>query len=148
MFQFQTILTRTPKSGKRNHGKYECDVCKKTFRFRSNFKSHRLLHEQPKMFQCRSCQKDLLVIAEGTGRMHVENLVKTGTGNPEIVCKDCCYGDNVPDAGGQKVVHGFMCDKCPRTFRLETNLKIHLKTHAIEKIRDILKGTTATLAAE
>ena len=130
-----------------NHEKYECDVCRKNFKFRSNLKPHRLLHEQPKLFQCRSCEKNLLVIAEGTDRLLVEKLVKPEAGSSEIVCKDCCYGENMPNAGGRRAVHSFVCDKCPRTFRLETNLKIHLKTHAIEKIRDILK-TSSRLTAE
>ena len=145
-------MIRTPKSGKKNHGKFQCDICQKNFRFRSNLKSHRLIHEQPKMFKCRSCEKSLLIVVEGADRLLVESLVKPETGSSEVVCKDCCYGDTTLKDGGRKLRkrrgHCFMCDKCPKTFGSETNLKIHLKTHAIEKIRDILKGTSSRFTAE
>ena len=65
----------------------------------------------------------------------------------QVYIRKCCHSDqkHVPTRGRVKK---FMCDKCARTFVLESNLRIHMKTHTIDKIRDILKASASVYAAE
>lgn len=91
------------------------------------------------------------MIAEGQGRLVVENLIKTGNGNTKDVCKNCCLSSRSLDnteRGTKAAERRFMCEKCARTFVSETNLKMHLKTHVIDKIRDILKTTSTRFSPE
>ena len=153
-FIFQAALIRTPKSRNNLPAKFECDICQKKFRFGSNLKSHQAIHEQQRLFECSLCQNNLLVTALRSGHLVTKTTLLDRSESMEhkaVTSNDCCHGYHHPGDLKEHIqskVRRFMCDKCARTFRSESNLSIHMKTHTIDKIKDILKATLSRFAAE
>ena len=144
---FQGTLVRTPKIISKPSTDFECDVCQKKFRFRSNLKAHQAIHDQQRIFECSLCQNSLIVTA-----LHNCHLVAKVVGQPENKNTDGCSDGHGHSRDtrthAQTRIRRFMCDKCARTFASESNLKIHMKTHTIDKLRDILKATSSRFTAE
>lgn len=144
----KVTLIRAQKTNTIPDTKFECDICRKTFRFISNLRSHRAIHDEQRSFECHSCQKSLLItLQEGGFIIHPSVVEKAENMDQQVDTRKCCHSDqkHVPTRGRVKK---FMCDKCARTFVLESNLRIHMKTHTIDKMRNILKASASVYAAE
>lgn len=120
---------------------YECDVCRREFRGRSQYEAHRRTH-QPKVVPCPGCGKMHRSIADTTShfetgycpscpgrdaaRRTVHRFVQGAAGGQRFLtgAPQLTYGDE-PSGGWQADGNNFRCPSCQRQFKTFGALMSH-----------------------
>lgn len=112
-------------SGKKE---FECEFCTKSFTHRGDLKRHLKTHRAQLPFRCSFCENRFGDIAE---QQTHENVCL----RRRFKCSICDFEapDNAVLQDHQTKHIGerrFICDNCPKAFKLRQHLVVHLKTHA------------------
>ncbi|KAB1273207.1 Zinc finger and SCAN domain-containing protein 5B [Camelus dromedarius] len=108
---------------------YECRVCKKRFRYESQFTLHQRTHTRERPFRCNVCAKGFMQPSD----LRVHQRVHTGE-KPH--CCDLCPKRFAHDSTlrAHKRVHTrekpFQCEHCDKAFSHRGNLNVHRRTHS------------------
>ncbi|XP_039879513.1 zinc finger protein with KRAB and SCAN domains 3-like [Simochromis diagramma] len=133
-----------------------CDICGKTFKFKSHMEQHYRVHTTQKPYACQTCgkcfiQSSVLSVhmrthtgekpysCERCGKRFRHNCsflahMRSHTGEKPYPCNVC--GKRFADSSSLKkhtVIHtaekSFLCEQCGKSFSGSRILKVHLKTH-------------------
>lgn len=110
-------------------GSISCEICDRTFLYKSQLEIHSLMHTGKKPFPCDICQKSF------RSRSHLLVHQRTHSGEKPFVCTVC---QKAFSRSNNLTVHmrlhtgerPYHCELCPKTFSEKTNLLSHLKTHS------------------
>lgn len=146
---------------------YECEICARKFRQKSHVNQHKKIHSGKKEFACEFCAKQFL--HRGDLKRHLKthraqlpfhcsfcadrfsNYAEQQS--HEQLCKfrpykcTICDFEAIDNANleAHKTKHigerRFICDICPKAFRLKQHLVVHLKTHVDEKDKKQIECT-------
>ncbi|KAL0275071.1 UNVERIFIED_CONTAM: hypothetical protein PYX00_003051 [Menopon gallinae] len=122
--------------------RFDCNKCKKSFKFFKCLKKHRILHEnEPESFICDICcnnnAKNFEFSSLKTLKSHIQRKHLQGTGG-KYKCNFC---NRTLISQGQLNAHfrkvhdntGASCQVCGKSFKNKTRLTDHLKVHNEEK---------------
>lgn len=121
---------------------YTCEVCSKTFKVASKYKTHVLQHSNPKPYECNICNNRYASKA-----FLNEHLLKH-EGLRKHICQKC--GARFAQAShlaAHRHVHGekkHACPECGRKFNRRDNMKVHRKRHFKDKKTGITKQKNAS----
>ncbi|XP_039905891.1 zinc finger protein 180-like isoform X1 [Simochromis diagramma] len=111
---------------------YPCDTCGKSFRVRSTWKRHLVIHTGERPYPCDTCGKSFS--RSGTLYIHM----RTHTGEKPYPCDTCGKSfsrssnlyDHMRTHTGEKP---YPCDTCGKSFSRSSNLYDHRRTHTGER---------------
>jgi KRAB domain-containing zinc finger protein len=100
---------------------FSCQMCKKKFKTKSNFRKHREVHRTTKDFECKTCGK--LFRFRNNLRIH----------------EQCVHGENLSFFFDSKMCstfsfnldedNNFTCSQCPKSFKAKRYLRDHERRH-------------------
>jgi uncharacterized Zn-finger protein len=79
---------------------YECNVCSKKFKYKSNLNTHLLIHVGRKSYVCEVCGKAFRTLGSHKSHISIHSEQKK-----------------------------YKCDKCPNQYYNYSRLRVHLRTH-------------------
>ena len=117
------------------NGLFPCDICNHMFPMKGELRIHKLFEHEGLRFQCAVCRGIFFSQLEMKEhkRLCSSSLVKSEKGNRDpLVCDLCGFVARRPDAMRQHRLSrhegvSYKCDKCPKEFMQERNLKLHVK---------------------
>lgn len=116
--------------------KFQCEQCSKCFSQKSKLRSHVLTHSELKPFQCSYCHKNYTLKSKLNA--HIRLHTKRNVHRCRICDKEFSYPSYLKE---HEKVHelkpdkldlskNFECPVCRKGFRVEKNLKIHMRLHS------------------
>merc|ERR1719193_1668568 len=114
-------------------GRYVCEVCGKRFQCQNYLTSHRKIHDDSSIYQCKTCSKTFSSSASLAA--HVKRVHKRHFLNVCSVCGKEIKSGNLSLKDHMARVHhlgnpSHICDICEKAFFSVNELKRHiLKTH-------------------
>ncbi|XP_046408610.1 zinc finger protein OZF-like [Ischnura elegans] len=111
---------------------YTCQICQKSFTYRSTLRIHLRKHTGKKPYACRICEKSFS--EKGTLKIHI----RTHTGERPYSCYHCEKSfsaktylvEHIRIHTGEKP---YTCDVCGKSFNCSRERVKHLRTHTGEK---------------
>ncbi|XP_041986018.1 zinc finger protein OZF-like [Aricia agestis] len=115
-----------------NEKPHNCDVCGKKFADKNNLKKHQRTHTGYKPYNCEVCSKKFIQ------RSALTNHMRTHTGEKPFSCDVCSKKFSMkPSLEIHMKIHTgdkpYSCDYCERKFIERSTLLNHIKTHTGEK---------------
>ncbi|XP_046407602.1 zinc finger protein 565-like [Ischnura elegans] len=111
---------------------YTCQICQKSFTYRSTLRIHLRKHTGKKPYACRICEKSFS--EKGTLKIHI----RTHTGERPYSCYHCeksffAKTDLVKHIRIHTGEKPYTCDVCSKSFACSRERVKHLRTHTGEK---------------
>ncbi|XP_033946654.2 zinc finger protein ZFP2-like [Pseudochaenichthys georgianus] len=111
---------------------FGCSVCKKTFKYRSNFHKHMTVHTRKKPHSCSVCKKAF------SQNIHLKEHMRIHTGEKPHNCSVCqiAFSRSGSLKAHMRIHTGekpHSCSVCKKAFSNKSNLKDHMRIHTGEK---------------
>ncbi|XP_072306299.1 uncharacterized protein [Eucyclogobius newberryi] len=112
--------------------RYQCSICKKTFKYKSYLQIHKRIHSDEKPFSCPICTKTFISTSNLRKHMRVH------TGEKPFSCPICTrqFSDGSDLKRHLRVHTGekpFSCSICNKTFSRGHHRSAHMSTHTKEE---------------
>ncbi|KAF7275002.1 hypothetical protein GWI33_012282 [Rhynchophorus ferrugineus] len=130
-FKFRSLLNMH----KRTHFKerpFLCSICGKGFADKYGLRSHSITHSEKKPYTCNFCQSNFRT--QGALKVHV----RVHTGEKPYSCKECnkSFRQSANLIQHERIHSGekpFECQICQKKFNHSGKLKVHFRTHSGER---------------
>ncbi len=118
------------RSNEEAQGSFECEVCGKRFKTKTNFKMHSAVHSDRRDFKCTICEKSFK--RNGDLKIHL----RCHENKREFECKICGKFFNTKSHLNthyrriHQTAKNFKCHQCEKSFKTSGDLKSHSMTHS------------------
>ena len=129
---FKACSSSVPPNSSLPNGKYECDICGKTYELRPSLQRHMRIHLGLDEFKCSICEKQFSDAKSLRGHIFIH------TGEKPFSCRFCEFKfRDKSTLRKHETRHGterpFKCDVCLKAFFLGVDLRKHQKVHLVDR---------------
>ncbi|KAF8778428.1 Zinc finger protein draculin like protein [Argiope bruennichi] len=111
---------------------FKCDVCLRTFKYRTVLRSHKKVHFQNNLFRCKLCHVQCI------SKIHYNKHLKKHSNERRYKCSFCTSSHKFKrnlqtHMKMHKDQNPFLCKLCKRSCAIKQALERHMPTHSNEK---------------